>query len=68
MGNVAFLLIYCYDYNNRNQKDFQGENGKMKILFIKSSHIRIAGMACALDRLGHEIVEYPEAGEEIVED
>lgn len=37
----------------------------MKILFIKSSHIRIAGMALALDRLGHEIVEYPEAGEEI---
>lgn len=39
----------------------------MKILFIKSSHIRIAGMALALDRLGHEIVEYPVAGEEIGE-
>ncbi|MCM1037843.1 MAG: glycosyltransferase [Ruminococcus sp.] len=39
----------------------------MKILFIKSSHIRIAGMALALDRLGHEIVEYSEAGEEIGE-
>ena len=37
----------------------------MKILFIKSSHIRIAGMALALGRMGHEIVEYPEAGEEI---
>ena len=37
----------------------------MKILFVKSSHIRIAGMALALDRMGHEIIEYPESGEEI---